>query len=160
VLIRLFEPLFKAVYPHISKIAAQSKQKAIKNLKKLFSLSFATSFFLFLLVIIFSKDIVELILGKNFKSSIVIMRMLSPLLFIIPAAYILANLSLLPFKLDRYFSRIYISGGVINIILLFFLLYMFNLGAKGAALANLITETILTLMMYLVLRKHNIKIIL
>lgn len=159
-LIQLFEPLFQAAYPYISRIVTESRIRALNNLKKLFSLSFFVSFAIFIPVFIFSKNIVKIVLGNNFLESVIIIRIFSPLLIIIPAAYIMANLCLLPFKLDKYFSKIYILGGIINIVLLILLLGVFGLAGCGAALANLITETILTLMLYLVLRKHNIKIIL
>ena len=158
VIIRLFKPVSQVLYPYISKVATESKKKAVKILRKLFFLTLFIFFLIFLLLIIFTKVIIEIILGNNFLASISIIKIMSFLLIVIPLANILANLALLPFKLDKYFSRIYISGGLINIIFLFIFLYIFDLKGEGAALANLITEVALTTMMYLVLRKHNIKI--
>lgn len=155
-LTRLFEPLLRAVYPYISRVAALSKKRAAGNLKKILFLTFASSFAIFLSVIIFSRHLVGLVLGAGFADSLVIMRLMSPLLVIIPLAGVLANLGLLPFKLDRYFSKIYIFGAVMNLTLLFFFLYLLGFGAKGAAISNLITEFTLTAMFYLVLKKKGI----
>jgi PST family polysaccharide transporter len=159
VLISLFEPIFQSVYPYFSKLAVESKERAIGNLKKLFLYTSGISFFLFLVIFIFSHNLVILILGRSFIPSIAIVKILSPLIFIIPAAYIFANLGLLPFRLDKYFSRIYISAGVLNIFLLLWFIYTLNLGGVGAALTNLIIETVITLSVYAVLRLHNINII-
>jgi len=159
VVISMFEPVFKALYPYITKLVAESRERAIKNLRKLVYITFGASFTIFLIVLTFAKEIAGLILGNEFGSSVSIIRIFSPLLFIIPIAYILANLTLLPFKMDRYFSRIYISGGAINISLLFLFLYVFKWRGEGAALANLITEFSLTFLMFFVLRKHKIKLL-
>ena len=115
---------------------------------------------MFLIIFFFAKNIVFLILGQKFAESIIIVRILSPLVILIPIAYIFSNLALLPFKLDKYFARIYITGGILNIVLLFLFLYLLKLSSVGAAMANLVTEASLVFIMYLVLRKHDIRIIL
>lgn len=158
VVISFFEPVFQAFYPYISKLAAESKERAVKNLATLLSYTFIIAFLIFLIFVIWADHIVLLILGKRFIESTIIIRILSPLLFIVPVAYIFANLTLLPFKLDKYFSRIYVSGGLLNLFLLVITLYIFGLGGIGAAFSSLSTEIIVTAIMYIVLKKHGIKI--
>lgn len=159
VVISLFEPVFQALYPYISKLASISRERTIRNLRALLSFSLIASFSIFFVFIFGAGRIVLLILGEKFIESAIIVRILSPLLFVVPVAYILANLTLLPFNLDKHFSRIYFSGGFINIFLLFVTLYLLKLGAVGAALSNLATEVVLAVMMYVVLEKHNIKVL-
>jgi PST family polysaccharide transporter len=160
ILIDSFVPFFEALYPFISKVAMESKQRALRILTKISLLSLSIYSFIFLIIFFFAKNIVFIILGKKFIESIIIVRILSPLIIVIPIAYIFSNLALLPFKLDKYFARIYITGGILNIFLLFLFLYLLKLNALGAAMANLITEMSLVSIMYFVLRKHNIRIIL
>ena len=155
----LFEPAFQALYPYISKLAAESRERAVKNLRILLYLTFCVSVLMFLVFIFGTYPIVLLILGRKFVEAVIIVKILSPLLLILPVAHILGSLTLLPFNLDRYFSGIYFSGSFINIFLLFITLYIFRMGAIGAAISSTITQTILTLMMYMVLRKHNIKVL-
>lgn len=156
---QVFNPIFVAVYPHITKIADAAKDIAIKKLRKLFVMVILLSFAAFMGIFIFSGAIVAIVLGPKFGPSATIVRILSPLAFIVPVAYIFANLALLPFKLDRYFARIYIFGGILNILLLLTLLYLFKAGAAGAAFSVLITQVTITTLMYIVLRRHDIKII-
>ncbi|MDD5757113.1 MAG: oligosaccharide flippase family protein, partial [bacterium] len=156
---KAFNPILVAVYPHIAKTAAEARDIAIIKLRKLFVLVMTFSFAAFAVISIFSGAIVAVILGPKFGPTAEVLRILSPLAFIVPVAYIFANLGLLPFKLDKYFARIYIFGGVLNIALLITLLYYFNMGAIGAAVSVLITQAVITTLMYAALRRNGIKIV-
>lgn len=156
---RAFNPILVAVYPHIAKTAAVARDVAVKKLRKLFVMIMLLSFAVFTGIFIFSDPIVGIILGPKFEPSMTIVRILSPLAFVVPIAYIFANLGLLPFGLDRYFARIYILGGILNALLLLTLLYLFKAGAAGAAFSVLITQVTITILMYIVLRRHDIKIV-
>jgi polysaccharide transporter, PST family len=153
-----FDPMFRTVYPHISKSAAESKERTIVKLRKIFKLSFTVSFCIFVFFFIFADKIVRVLLGTRFSESIIIIKILSPLLFIIPGAYIFSNLGILPFKLDKYFSRIYISGGVLNLAILFIFLSALKMQGEGVAWASLLTESIIAAMLYFVLLRNRILI--
>jgi PST family polysaccharide transporter len=157
-LVGLFVPFFDVVYPYVSRTASISREKTLGILRKIFRLSMGIQILLFLLIYWFADRVVFLILGRNFAGSVAIVRILSPLVVVIPAAHIFANLTFLPFKLDRYFARIYISGAVLNACLLALFLVVWHRGAAGTALASLITETSLTFLMALVLRKQDLRI--
>lgn len=156
---KAFNPILVAVYPHIAKTASTARDIAIIKLRKLFVLVMTFSFAAFAGIFIFSGAIVAVILGPKFGPTVDVLRILSPMAFIVPIAYIFANLGLLPFKLDRYFAGIYIFGGVLNIALLISLLYFFNAGAIGAAVSVLITQVVITTLMYGALRRNGIKIV-
>jgi len=155
-ILQLVRPFTQAMFPYISRLAHESKERAINTLNKLLHFVLPIFFLIFIFVNIFVNKIVYIILGNQYTESISILRILSLLLLIIPVASIFANLSILPFKLDKYLSKIYISGGVVNLFSLFVLLHVYPLGGDGAAISNIITELLLTVMMFLVLRKHNI----
>jgi PST family polysaccharide transporter len=156
---KAFNPILVAVYPHIAKTAAEARDIALIKLRKLFVLVMTASFAVFIGIFAFSGLIVAVVLGPKFGPTEAVLRVLSPLAFVIPIAYIFANLGLLPFKLDRYFARIYIFGGILNILLLIILVYFLKTGAIGTALAVLVTQTFITALMWRVLGKHGIKIV-
>ena len=157
---QMFEPGFRTVYPHITRKAAQSHQRAAHSLRKVFMVSFVSSIAIFLVFLLCSDVIVRIVLGAGFRESLVIVRVLSPLLLIIPAAYIFANLGLLSFGLDRYFLRIYLSGGFINAAFLFLFLRVFHLRGIGAAWSSVLTELALTITMWVVLRNKKVSLFL
>ncbi|MFA5499534.1 MAG: flippase [Candidatus Omnitrophota bacterium] len=156
---KAFNPILVAVYPHIAKTAAEARDIAIIKLRKLFVLVMTFSFAAFAGIFIFSGAITAVILGPRFGPTVTVLRILSPLAFIVPIAYIFANLGLLPFKLDKYFARIYIFGGILNVTLLLCLLHFFNAGAIGAAVSVLITQVTITTLMYAALWRNGIKIV-
>lgn len=156
---KAFNPILVAVYPHIAKTASETRDIAIIKLRKLFVLVMTSSFAAFAAIFVFSGAITAVVLGPKFGPTADVLRILSPLAFIVPVAYIFANLGLLPFKLDRYFARIYIFGGILNISLLITLVYFFKAGAAGAALSVLITQIAITTLMYAALRRNGIKIV-
>jgi PST family polysaccharide transporter len=156
---RAFNPILVAVYPHIAKIADAAKDMAVKKLRKIFVMVMLLSFAVFTGIFIFSGPIVGIVLGPKFEPSMTIVRILSPLAFVVPVAYIFANLGLLPFSLDRYFAKIYILGGILNTVLLLTLLYLVKAGAAGVAFSLLITQVTITILMYIVLRHHGINIV-
>jgi PST family polysaccharide transporter len=158
-LIRMFNPVFQSVYPYISKVAVISKDEAIKKIRKLFRLSLYLSVPLFVVIVFFADNITRIILGPGFTESTLIIRILSPLLLIIPAAYIFANLGLLPFRLDKYFLRIYASGALLNVVFMTFFVGILKFSGAGAALSNIITESVLTILMYFVLKTNKIVLI-
>jgi polysaccharide transporter, PST family len=155
---QLFRPFAQAAYPFITKLASESRDSAIRKIRLIFKVTFIISFFSFLILFLFANQIVAMVLGNNFSGSIEIVRVLSPLLIIVPLAGVLANLSLLPFKLDKYFSRIYMVGGIANLVLLFTFLYIFSLEGRGAAWANVFTEVGVTFAMFIILKKNKITV--
>ena len=60
------------------------------------------------------------------------------------------------FGLDRQFSRILIASGLLNIVIAVPLIKLF--AAQGAGASVLIAETVVTVTMAFVLRKHNIHV--
>jgi len=154
----LFVPLFQAFYPHVSLLATKNINKAINLLKKITVIVGAITLLTSICIFIFSKEIIILILGNNYLDSKIIFQLFSPLPFIISMAFIFANLGMLPFKLDRIFSRIYVFGAIYSVSLILFLLYFLNMGIIAAVITNLTTEIILTFLMLYMLYANNINI--
>ena len=155
----LFRPVFKALYPYFSKIVIISKDLAVKRLRKLLFITILVSSIGFVFVFLSSEKIILLLFGQGLDTTVLIVKILSPLIIIVPIAAIFANLTLLPFKLDVYFSRIYIMGGIMNIIFLVILVFAMKLGGVGVAISKLLTESMLTITMFIVLKKNKINLV-
>ncbi len=156
---KAFNPILAAVYPHISKTASVSREIAVQKLRKLFAMIAILSLAVFIAVFLLSNSVVSVILGPGYSKSSTILCVLSPLILIMPVSYIFANLALLPFNLSRYFARIYVFGGILNIALLLFSLYFLKAEAIGAAFSVLITHMAITVLMFIVLKRNGIKIV-
>jgi PST family polysaccharide transporter len=158
-LTQMFDPLFRSVYPNIVEKVKNNYQLAIQRLQKIFTISFLCSFIVFVVLLLCSNLIVKILLGPQYSESLIIVRVLSLLLLIIPAADIFANLGLLSFRLDKYFLRIYLSGGFINALFLVLFLGYFHMKGVGAAWASVLTELVLTIFMWGILFRRKINLI-
>ncbi len=148
----LFLPLFQALYPYVSRKAADSPEAVTSLLKKLILLVAGVASIIFIGIFAFSPDIASIVLGDRFHDSVVIIQILSPLLVVIPIAYVLFNLAMLSFGLDRYYSRIYLFGAFFNLTLIGVFLVIMKWGATGVALANLSNEIVITVIAVFILK--------
>lgn len=154
----LLNPVFQAVYPHISQVASYSKEMAVAKIRKLMYLLKIPLLLLFLVFFLFAKQIVLFVLGSNFYESILLIKIMSPILLFLPMSHVMLYLILLPFKLDRYFLKISVMSGILNLSLLFFTLAILKIGSLGAAVSNLLMQIVFAAVIYKTLKQHGIEI--
>lgn len=158
IIVAMFSPFTQTIYPHIVELTKKSPQESIYFLQKVLKYTIIIAFGIWGIGVVFAEPIFHLIFNNDVVHSILLFRILSPLIIIIPIASILFNIVLLAFKLDIYFSKIYIIGAILNLILLGVLLFVFKLSTIGAAISLLICETVITSFAGIILYKKNIKI--
>ncbi len=152
----LFAPFYQTIYPHVVNIVKKPKNEANIFLKKVFKYSLGISTIVFLLSILLGEFSLLLVFGEEAKNSINIFYILSPLIIILPMAYLFFNVILLSFKLDKYFSKLYIIGGIANLSMIFILFQFLEEKIIAVSLSLLITEIIITLLAYIIIRKNNL----
>jgi PST family polysaccharide transporter len=113
----LLMPVSQTVYPYISKLATKSKQKALSFIRKLVVLVGIGSFIISLLFFILAGYIVNIFLGSQYQQSIIVLRILAFLPFIIGLSNIFGIQTMLTFNLKKAFSKILIAAGLLNIFL-------------------------------------------
>jgi len=154
----VLSPISQTIYPHISKLASESKDQALRFIRKMTFLVGGGSFVLSLIVFIFADTIVRILLGSQYLESIAVLRILSFLPFIIGLSNIFGVQTMLAFDLKKGFSNILISASIINIILAFILVPIYK--HIGISFAVIISETFVTSSMFLFLQNKGIKKIL
>lgn len=95
----LFNPISQSIYPYISKVISESKQRGIELIKKITLIIGGVSFFLSLCLFVFANLIVKLFLGNQYVESIIVLRILAWLPFIIALSNIFGIQTML--NLDR-----------------------------------------------------------
>ena len=152
----LIAPITQAVFPHVSYLAAESKQRALRFAQKtLFwmgGLTLAPCLFLLAL----APWVALVCFGHAGMPSVPIIRWIAFLPFIIAVSNVLGVQTMIPFGLDRPFSRILIGAGIFNVLLAWPLIAHFR--AVGAGIAVLSTECLVTFTMLIVLQRHDISI--
>ena len=139
-ILRIFTPFSQSIYPYISNIANQSREKGLKFLKKTNAYFILGSFIISLFCFIYAQQIVLLLLGPQYKESILVFRMLAMLPFITGIATVYAQFYLLGFGYIKELARILLVSAFLNIILCFIFIHFMSLGGIGAALSWIVTE--------------------
>jgi PST family polysaccharide transporter len=136
-------PVSQAVYPHISRLVSESKSMAMAFLKKLLLVIGSGTFLLSAALFVFADPIVTLVLGPEYGRSVMILRILAFLPFIIGLSNVFGILGLMNFGEQKKFSRVILSGGIISLVLTIALVPMYK--GIGSAVSWLITEMFITL---------------
>jgi PST family polysaccharide transporter len=152
----LIGPINQAVFPFVNSLARTSSRAALdfiaQCLRWMSGITLMPAVAMFLL----ARPIAVLCFGHAALGAVPTLRWIAPLPFLIAISNVLGIQTMLIFGLDKQFSRILISAGVVNIALGVPLIAL--RGAQGAGISVLVTETVVTLTMILVLRHHKIRI--
>ncbi len=151
---RLLSPMSNVVFPYISKLANESRERALRFIRKLTILLGGGTFIISLTIFIFAAPIVNIVLGGQYYQSVIVLRILAFLPFIISLSNILGIQTMLTFNHKKAFSGILVSVGVINIILSLLLTPPFK--HIGISVSLLITEILVTIAMFIYLKQKKL----
>lgn len=152
----LIGPINQSVFPFISTLARTSSQAALAFIGPCLKWMSGLTLVPVIIMFFFARPIAVLCFGQSAAGAVPIMRWIAPLPFLIAVSNVLGIQTMLVFGLDKQFSRILISAGIANLLLGAPLILW--LGARGAGISVLVTETMVTLMMIIVLRNNGITI--
>ena len=145
----LIGPVSQAVYPRINALAKDSAKEAFQLIRKVLVWQgcsfFVISIFLFLL----AEPLVTVLFSAKYIQSVVVLRWIAFLPFIIALSNVLGVQTMLTFGFNAQFAKIVIMSGIVNLTLLVPLSIL--MGAKGAAISVMTTELIVTIVMSIVL---------
>ena len=150
-------PISQSVYPYVSKLINESKETGISFIKKLTFIIGSSSFVLSLIIFLFADFIVKIILGNQYLESIIVLRILAFLPFIIGLSNIFGIQTMLALNYKKAFSNILVSASAINIILAFILVPLYK--HIGISFSVLISEIFVTVAMFLFLESKGVKIL-
>ncbi|TDX16944.1 PST family polysaccharide transporter/O-antigen flippase [Buttiauxella sp. BIGb0552] len=141
----LITPISQVVYPRISYLLAEDKNNGIKFIRKLLLIQTCAMFIISLVIFLCSSDIVMLIYNEGYGQTIMVLKILSPCIFLIGISNVLGIQTMLTMGMKKEFSLILLLCGILNIVLIFPLSY--KLQENGAALSILITEIVVVSIM-------------
>jgi PST family polysaccharide transporter len=150
-------PISQTIYPYISKLMNESKEIGAKFIRKVTLLIGGFSFILSFFIFIFADLIVRIILGSQFTESIIVLRIIAFLPFIIGISNVFGIQTMLTLNYKKAFSNILIFASIINITLALILVPMFK--HIGISVSVLISEIFVTGAMFSFLQNKGIKIV-
>ena len=145
-----------SVFPFVSNLVKESYEKFINFNRKLLKLSGAGGLIISVLLFVFANPITNLILGKDFKDSSDLLRIISVLPFLISFSNVFGIQTMLPLGFDKSFNKIIGLSALLHIILLFVIIPTYF--AEGVAYTVVLTELIVTVSMYIFLRFKKINL--
>lgn len=150
----LVDPVKTAIYPHISHMAARSRDNAVEFLKK-YGLLFASPFFAASLVLlIFAPFIIHVLFGAKYGPSVVVLRVLAMSPFLLALQHNYSTFFMLAFGYERQWSRIVIFSAFLHFAVLIPLLYLLW-PPVAVALTGIVLDVFVTVVTYLFYRKHS-----
>ena len=153
----LFNPISQAIYPFISRrVNNEDKNSNILRIRKLTKLAAVLGAVFSLGIFVFADLIISILFGPQYSSSILVLRILSIIPFMVSLSNIFGIQTMLTFNYKRAFSRVVLMGGILDIILGIILITLLN--EVGIAISFAVTETFITVAMLLFLQSKDIKI--
>ena len=146
-------PLSQALFPRLSSLFASDQQSARRLLKKSSIIMVGLAFFGSLSVWVSADLIVSLLGGKNFSESVLVLRWLSFVPFVVVLSNIFGIQIMMPLQMKREFNMVLFSASALSLTIMYPLIISY--GAAGAAANILLVELFVTSAMAIVLWKKN-----
>ncbi len=147
-------PISGTLFPFISQLVKKSKKESIDLLKKILRFNMVLGGAISLALFVFCPLIVNIVFGSEFSGSIIVLKILSAIIFLLVTNDIAGMQTMIPFGYEKSFSNIILMGSIINILLVVALSPIFN--HVGAAIGWLVSEIAITASMFVFLKKKGI----
>lgn len=145
-LLGVFIVLGNVFYPRVQSLLCIDREKGGRLISNIILYQ---SLICFLLVFVFylaAPYIVRFYLGEQYGDAVVLLKIMAPMIFLIPTSIVFSNYMLLPFGYKKYFSSIPMVTSVLH--LSYVIIFSRTYGSLGAAISILITESISFLLLF------------
>lgn len=140
--------------PRLSFLFVNDKEQYYQYLQKCFNilvlLSIPASIFFF----VFANTLVHIMAGEEFESSIVTMRILSPLCIIVSMAYFMGFLILYPQNREKIYTYATVISAVFSIMINYFAIQKFQ--QNGAAVIAILSEFFAVVFMFQYAKRNKL----
>lgn len=157
VLKSLMHPITQVVFPYIVKITNNSKESALQFVRFIAFYSIIFYSLIFLAVLIFSEQIVYIVLGDQYKDSVELLRIMAAVPLLSTLNNILGVQIMIPFNLQKLYSSIILIGGLVSVILSFIFIPLYFQYASSYIV--ILVEFSLFLAMFLSLKVNNLDLV-
>lgn len=146
----LYAPISEGIYPLIGKKIHEDKQAGLMFIKKITWIVGAGMFVISALLFLLAEPIVELMLGRNFQQSVLLLQIMAFLPFIISMSNIYGIQTILNLGYKKEFSYILTAAAILGVGLTLILVPVYD--EQGTAFTILIVESFVAVVMYFFLK--------
>ena len=153
----ILSPMSQSVFPYINKLLSESYESFLNFNKKLFKIALTVGMIISIILFLFAVPLVNLVLGKDYQSSILVLKIIAWLPLVIFLSNVLGIQTMLPLNKQKSFAIILFFAAVINLILSFILVPKYF--EIGTSISVLVTEIFVTMGFFVFIKKNKILII-
>jgi len=153
----ILSSMSQSVFPYVNKLLSESYERFINFNKKLFKIALGVGTIISFILFLFAEPFVNIILGPDYKESILVLRIIAWLPLVIFLSNILGIQTMLPLNKHKSFAIILFFAAIINLTLSFILVpKCFEI---GTSISVLTTEIFVTLAFFVFNKKNKILIV-
>jgi PST family polysaccharide transporter len=149
-------PLSQAIFPHIGRLASQSRQAALAYAGKITRLVSVATLAMSAGLFFGAPYITHAVQGQASEEGTAVIRILSFLPFIIGLSNIFGIQIMVNFGLQKTLTKVLIAAGVLNIVLA--ILLVVPLKHVGVATAAVTTEAFVTIALFVAVRRNGLDV--
>jgi len=149
-------PLSQAIFPHIGRLASQSRRAALAYTGKITRLVSVATLAMSAGLFFGAPFITRVVQGQASPEGTAVIRILSFLPFIIGLSNMFGVQVMVNFGLQKTLTRVLLAAGVLNILVA--LLLVMPLKHVGVATAAVTTETFVTVALFLALHRNGLDV--
>lgn len=153
----ILTPITQSVFPYVNKLISESYDKFIGFNRKLLKIGFLLGLLISLFLFIFAASISNLILGNDYRQSILVLKIIAWLPLIIILSNVIGIQTMIPLNKHKAFSLILFFVAIINLIVSFIIVPIYF--EIGTSISVLITEVFVTSSFYVFIKKEKINLI-
>jgi PST family polysaccharide transporter len=150
-MVSVLAPLSQALFPRFSRLAEESRTKALHWGKRLLFAMGGTGLLLSIITFAGASLIVRIVLGPNYHPSVSVVRILALVPFLVAVSGVLGVQIMIPFGREKAIFLIVLGAGFLNVGLACILAYIWK--ADGMALSVLLAEAFVSLAQFAYLWK-------
>ncbi|MCF0062714.1 flippase [Dyadobacter chenwenxiniae] len=147
-------PLAMALYPYIGKAFGEGKDVGLRTVHRILPVIVLFTAISGVAMLLTGPMVLKMFYGNKFEPSIPVFQLLTFIPLIIALSNVFGIQIMMNLKMDKQFFRITASCAIISVILNVFMVQ--KIGYIGTAINWLVTEIVITISMYIVLRRNGI----
>ena len=144
----------QAVYPYISRLMEKSRKEAMAFLKKQYYIYIACGLAGGILLVILAPWGVPWLFGNRYIPSIRPLQIMAFVPLVVAMSNVLGYETMLPLNMEKEYTGTLFLAAVLNLVIIIPLIKLW--GAEGAAVSLMITETFITALMWIILKRKKV----